>query len=201
MPRVTEEYLRARRDAIVRAAMTLFARLGYSGTTMRMIGAEAQVSVGAISNYFPSKDGIIEASSRAVADHYLINGRLHLKPDESAAEYLSRLCLASEHDADDSVDYSRLSVVTWGETMTSDQIRATMVDVFHEVQVTIREQLVVLQTQGRLPADLDVEAASVLVHALANGYMLHAQLLGEGPTTPPADVLRALLAPGAVPGA
>ena len=196
MPKVTGEYLRERRDAILRAAMKLFAARGYAGTTMRMIGAEAGVSVGAISNYFPSKDGIIEASSQMVADHYLVDDRLSLKPGESAAEYLSRLCVASEYDADDGVDYSRVSVVTWGETMTSDQIRGTMVDVFHEVQVTIREQLVDLQERGQLAADLDVEAASVLIHALANGYMLHAQLLGEGPATPPADVLKALLRPG-----
>ncbi len=194
MPKVTGAYLRERRDNIVRAAMKLFATRGYSGTTMRMIGAEAEVSVGAISNYFPSKDDIIEASSQMVADHYLVADQLSLEPEESVAEYLSRLCVASEHD-DDGVDYSRISVVTWGEAMTSDQVRVAMVDVFHEVQIKLREQLVELQRQGRLAADLDVEAASVLIHALANGYMLHAQLLGEGPRTPPADVLRALLQP------
>jgi AcrR family transcriptional regulator len=41
------------------------------------------VSVGAISNYFPSKDGLIEASSQMVADHYLNDGRLRLRRDET----------------------------------------------------------------------------------------------------------------------
>lgn len=193
MPKVTDDYLRARRDAIVRAATRLFMTRGYAGTTMRMIATEAQVSVGAISNYFPSKDGLIEASSQLVADHYLNDGRLRLRRDETAADYISRLCSAAEHDIVDGIDYSRISVVTWGDAMTSDQVRAAMVDVLHEVQVTIREQLVKLQRQGQLRADLDVEAASVLLHALANGFLLHALLLGDAPATPSAEVLAALL--------
>lgn len=193
MPKVTGEYLRERRDAIVRAAMKLFAERGYAGTTMRMIGAEAEVSVGAISNYFPSKDGIIEASSQAVADHYLVGDRLHLEPGEEMTHYLSRLCTESEQDSEDGVDYSRMSIVTWGEAMTSEQVRAAMVDVFHDVQLKIREQIAVLQEQGKLAADLDVEAASVLIHALINGYMLHAQLLGPRPPAPLDEVAMSVL--------
>lgn len=201
MPKVTGNYLRERRDAIVRAAMRLFATHGYTGTTMRMIGAEAGVSVGAISNYFPSKDSIIEASSQVVSDHYLMGDRLLLLPGESAAEYISRLCAASERDTPDDVDFSRINVVTWGETMTSEGIRSTMVEVFHGVQVKIREQLAILQQQGRLAPGLDLEAASVLIHALANGSMLHAQLLGEGPSSPASEVLGALVAATASDGA
>jgi AcrR family transcriptional regulator len=196
MPKVNADYLRDRRDAIVSAATKLFAARGYAGTTMRMIATQAGGSLGAISNYFASKDSIIEASSQLVADHYLLGSRLDLEPNESAVEYLSRLCRAAEQDIDDGVDYSRISIVTWGETMTSDEIRVTMTDVFHEVQVKIAQQLSILQEQGQLPADLDPEAASVLIHAVVNGYMLHAQLLGKQPSTPLGDVLGALVSPG-----
>jgi AcrR family transcriptional regulator len=196
MPKVNAEYLRDRRDVIVNAAMKLFATRGYAGTTMRMIATQAGGSLGAISNYFASKDSIIEASSQMVADHYLLGGRLDLEPNESAVEYLSRLCRAAEQDVEDGVDYSRISIVTWGETMTSDEIRVTMTDVFHEVQVKIAQQLSILQERGQLPADLDPEAASVLIHAVVNGYMLHAQLLGKQPSTPLGVVLEALVSPG-----
>lgn len=195
MPKVTDEYLRERRDAIVHAAMALFARRGYAGTTMRMIGAEARVSVGAISNYFPSKAGIVEASNQAAADHYLAPDRVRLLPGESAADYLSRLCESTEHDADSDLDFSRLSVVTWGESMTSDEIRSAMVTVFRGLQLAIRDQLVELQEQGKLAPDLDVEAASVLIQALGNGYLLHSQVLGEAPAVPVADLIKALVLP------
>lgn len=45
--------------AIERAAVDLFARLGYHATTMRQIGAAANVRAAAIYHWFPSKEAIL----------------------------------------------------------------------------------------------------------------------------------------------
>ncbi len=60
MPKVTEAHLEARRQQILDAAWTCFARRGYHQTTMQDICKESELSPGAIYRYFPSKEAILE---------------------------------------------------------------------------------------------------------------------------------------------
>ncbi len=65
MPIVTEEHLEARRKQIIGAAAECFIEKGFKKTTMRDICRTAKLSSGAVYNYFPSKDKIIEAIAQA----------------------------------------------------------------------------------------------------------------------------------------
>ena len=49
------------RTAILLAAMELFIRQGYHGTSMRQISNNAGIALGGIYNHFPSKEAIFEA--------------------------------------------------------------------------------------------------------------------------------------------
>lgn len=49
------------RTAILSAAMELFIRQGYHGTSMRQISNNAGIALGGIYNHFPSKEAIFEA--------------------------------------------------------------------------------------------------------------------------------------------
>lgn len=51
----------ASRSRILRAALRLFARHGYDGTSIRMIAHEARISLGLLYNYFPSKRRVLSA--------------------------------------------------------------------------------------------------------------------------------------------
>ncbi|HEY9407971.1 MAG TPA: helix-turn-helix domain-containing protein, partial [Jiangellaceae bacterium] len=53
MPRVSEAHLAARRDQILQAAWTCFARDGFHATSMQDVFAEAGLSAGAVYRYFP----------------------------------------------------------------------------------------------------------------------------------------------------
>lgn len=57
-----------RREQLMAAAMNVFSRLGYDGSTMANIAAEAGVAVGTIYNYFPSKRDLLEA----ITEGYII---------------------------------------------------------------------------------------------------------------------------------
>lgn len=50
-----------RRVAIVRAALTVFARHGYQGSSIRQIAQEANIAQGLLYNYFPSKEALLLA--------------------------------------------------------------------------------------------------------------------------------------------
>jgi AcrR family transcriptional regulator len=58
MPKVTEAHMEARRQQILDAAWTCFARKGYHQTTMQDICEESDLSPGAIYRYFASKEAI-----------------------------------------------------------------------------------------------------------------------------------------------
>ncbi|MEW9799404.1 TetR/AcrR family transcriptional regulator [Alteromonas sp. CYL-A6] len=60
MPKVTSQTLEARKDQILSAAAVCFSRSGFHRTTMRDILREAQLSAGAVYNYFPSKEAILQ---------------------------------------------------------------------------------------------------------------------------------------------
>ena len=62
MPKVPAQYLEARKNEIVDAAMACFLRRGFHQTTMKDICREAQLSPGAVYRYFRSKEDIINAS-------------------------------------------------------------------------------------------------------------------------------------------
>src|SRR3970282_642561 len=65
--RVRREGPRAeRRQAILEAAMKVFARRGYAAASMRAIAREANIAQGAIYLYFPSKRDILLALYRSM---------------------------------------------------------------------------------------------------------------------------------------
>ena len=67
MARVRREDLRAeRRQAILEAAMKVFAQRGYAAATIRAIAREANIAQGTIYLYFPSKRDILLALYRSM---------------------------------------------------------------------------------------------------------------------------------------
>lgn len=63
MPKVSAEYLDKRRQVILDAALSCFARNGFHETTIQDVAREAGVSHGAIYRYFPSKEDMVVASA------------------------------------------------------------------------------------------------------------------------------------------
>ena len=67
-PGLRERGKARRRDAIIRAAYTLFAERGYDTTTVSDIAAAAEVSPRTVAMYFPSKQDIALSRFTAAAD-------------------------------------------------------------------------------------------------------------------------------------
>ena len=67
-PGLRERGKARRRDAIIRAAYTLFAERGYDATTVSDIAAAAEVSPRTVAMYFPSKQDIALSRFTAAAD-------------------------------------------------------------------------------------------------------------------------------------
>lgn len=70
MPRVPAAYAEARIREITDAAYRVFARRGFAAATMQEIADEAGLSVGALYQYFKSKDDIVVAAGKYVRERH-----------------------------------------------------------------------------------------------------------------------------------
>ena len=68
MPKVSEAHMAQRREQILSAARSCFTDKGFHQTTMKDIMAAAQLSAGAVYNYFESKEDIIVAMAEKVVE-------------------------------------------------------------------------------------------------------------------------------------
>jgi AcrR family transcriptional regulator len=61
MPKLTQETIEENKDHIEEAAKQLFIKHGFHGTSMRLIAAQAEVSLGNLYNYYKTKEEILQS--------------------------------------------------------------------------------------------------------------------------------------------
>ncbi len=182
MPRVTDEHRQARREQIVDAAMTTFATQGFQATGMAEVIAASGLSSGAVYRYFTSKDQLIEAIVDRVLDEAagrferLFAERSPLDPGQAVALAVGTV---AEIAARGPVDVSRLAVQAWGEALRDPAVAAVAQRAYGRLRAVFAAELRREVGEGRLPRDLDVEAASAVMLSLVVGFLLQRLLLGD----------------------
>lgn len=86
------------REAILTAARARFAALGYRGTTLRAIAADADVDVSLIAHYFTSKENLLAASMSLPVDIHTVLGSVIPGPLDELAERMLRAFLTTWDD-------------------------------------------------------------------------------------------------------
>ncbi|WP_313688447.1 helix-turn-helix domain-containing protein [Pantoea sp.] len=89
---------RERQDEIIRAARECFRREGFHAASMARLACAANLSVGQIYRYFPSKDAIIEEMVKRIVDGRVAAMRDRVDSDQLAALLAGRENLNSEDD-------------------------------------------------------------------------------------------------------
>ena len=146
MPKLKPDTQRARREHILDAALTCFARGGFHATTMQAICREAGVSPGALYVYFDSKEaliaGLCERDRAEFAERFA-----HLA---AAPDFLEALAAIGEHYfVDESPDKQRFVVEMGIESTRNPRIA----DIFMSVDKYLLRQFrgAVSASQGRGP--------------------------------------------------
>jgi AcrR family transcriptional regulator len=111
-----------RREAIIRAAFTLFAERGYQATTIADIAAAAEVAPRTVLMYFPSKQDIAMARFSATVESLTAAMRA-LPPGESPAESIGRWLRAYQAAADQ--ELAELALRMFAANPELDALRAT----------------------------------------------------------------------------
>ncbi len=179
MPKVSDQYLAARRRQILDAALTEFARQGFHQTSMQAIFEKARLSPGAVYRYFKSKEEIVYA----IASEALGGVAGALEPDESGRplgppEVLDRLFDAAE-GIQLRPERNRLAVQVWGEALHNPRIGGLLRKLFDEVRTRIADQLRDAQRRGALAPTVDPEETARVLLAIAQGFVVQSSLDGE----------------------
>jgi AcrR family transcriptional regulator len=163
MPKVSEDYLTARRRQILDAALVCFARRGFHGTPMHAIFEEAGLSPGAVYRYFKSKEEIVEAIATETLSGFAVamQSRDSGRPDEVLGRLLDAIEAVELRD-----QRLRLALQIWGEAMLNPRLGSF-----------VRE--VIGRLEQRVAAELDVadpDATARVLVAIAQGSVVQRNL-------------------------
>ncbi len=171
MPRVSADYLLARREQILAAAATRFAREGFHRTSMQDVIDEAGLSPGAVYRYFASKDEIIVAISLDAMGMVEAAARDALAADHPLPRLVGELvqALMLQTQADDRM---RLAVQAWGEALRNPTLAEAMQRGLVGVRAALRDRIGAGRDRGEMAADMDPAAAANVVLAMVQGFIL-----------------------------
>jgi AcrR family transcriptional regulator len=174
MPKVSEAYLAARRDAILEAAVTCFDRRGLHATTTDDIAVEAGISAGALYRYFEGKDAIVEAiaAERHAGERALLaRAGSAADPRTAVLEFVDRyFAWISEPDER---RRRRVNVHVWAEALANPRIAAVVAEGLTPAASAV-ELVTRAVADGSLPAHVDPRGFVGVVLALLQGFILQA---------------------------
>jgi AcrR family transcriptional regulator len=124
MPKVKPETLTARREQVLQAAETCFARQGFHQTTIQDVIRESRLSTGCIYSYFASKEELIQAIGE---DRHLRDGALLATKDTETDPLESLRTIARAFLGDlqneQGLRTRRVALLLWAEALRDDVIR------------------------------------------------------------------------------
>lgn len=204
MPKVTDDHRKLRHMQILTAAYQCFGRKGVHQTTMRDICDEANLSTGAVYNYFEGKDDIVEAIARESSqsvDALFEAVDTDQPAPEAIAEVLERLSEVIEQTS--ATNDHRVQVRLWGEALHESSAHdASMREAVLEYQFDLvgRIETIVKRGQDRGEVDPGPEASALAraVVALYQGSILQKALDPDADGSAPLSAVVSLLRPSAV---
>jgi AcrR family transcriptional regulator len=193
MPRVSAEHLAARRQQILDAARRRFARDGFHATSMQQVITEAELSVGAVYRYFPSKSDLIVAIAQQMADGIAIQlSAIAETPDRSLVDVMeAAVGLIETNTGPDGM--LPLVVQVWAEAQRDPALRTMVAHLYGEIVVVYERIAARAITRGELPADADAASVGPALAALVLGYGILRLMTGKVDLTAYRVGLRAIL--------
>jgi len=172
MPRVSANYLEARRSDLLAAAARCFARQGFHRTTMLDVAHEAAASPGAIYRYFRSKEEIIAAiaGERHRGEGALLREAAAGEPG-AALQTLLHAFLGRLMEPEEQA-WRRVTVQLWAEALRDDTVRDVVLAGLSEPLQVLTDVVARAQREGRLAPTADPRAVARVAAAIFQGLVL-----------------------------
>ncbi len=163
-----------RRQQVLDAARICFARSGFHSASMQQICAEAQMSPGALYRYFPSKDSIIEAIAEEERVMAAACTQLLFEPGDLVERIVQVGIEYLKHTRDRAT--GGLTIEIWSESIRNTTVGQRFCEIETTIRDSFRNLLLDARDRGEIDSDADIDAALMLIFALADGLVLHLQL-------------------------
>jgi AcrR family transcriptional regulator len=166
VPKLKPDTQRARREHILDAALSSFARGGFHATTMQTICREAQVSPGALYVYFDSKEaliaGLCERDRAEFAERFAMLAK--------APDFLGALRRLGEHYlVKESVEKQRFVVEMGVEATRNPRIAEIFMSVDKYCNDSFEALFRRLQDEGRIAPRVDIPTLVKVFNVFGDG--------------------------------
>ncbi|MGW5479429.1 TetR/AcrR family transcriptional regulator [Streptomyces sp. NPDC004008] len=193
MPKVSQEYMDARRTQILDAARRCFLRDGFHSTSMQDLFAESGLSAGAVYRHFASKDEMIlaiaEENMREVLT--LVHTVATTRPRGSVGAVIADvLDLVSARSAEH--DIARLAVLAWSEALRNPTLAGQFSTLLNQMRSDLAEVVREHQESGALPRGVTAESIAGALVCLLPGYILQVAMLDPTLVDGVGDAVRSL---------
>ncbi|MGW7524509.1 TetR/AcrR family transcriptional regulator [Streptomyces sp. NPDC054783] len=193
MPKVSQEYMDARRAQILDAARRCFLRDGFHSTSMQDLFAESGLSAGAVYRHFASKDEMIlaiaEENMREVLT--LVHTVATTRPRGSVGVVIADvLALVSARSTEH--DIARLAVLAWSEALRNPTLAGQFSTLLTQMRSDLAEIVREHQKSGALPKEVPAESIAGALVCFLPGYILQVAMLDPTLVDGVGDAVRAL---------
>jgi AcrR family transcriptional regulator len=193
MPKVSDTYLETRRQQVLDAAYSCFARNGFHETTMQDIAREAGVSYGVVYHYFDSKEDVIEEvwqASREAREIRLRKAYEKTTVPDVLAEFLG--LSVSRLERPESIPEMRLRIQLFGEALLNPRIAENLRGVWDYVLELLEDLIRQGQGRGEINPVIDTKALARAYIAVHDGLVLQKAIDPEVDIGKIIDVFRAM---------
>ena len=170
MPRVVDHD--ARRRDIATVALTLLARDGASGLSLRNIAAEMGGSLTLVTHYYANRQELMTDLARQICDGWQSDidrmDEAHHEPRERLRTFLAWMLPLTEKGQEE--EHARLALLV---ADSDPDCRAVLVEFDNYLRELLRQRLAGLVPKKRVPVVAD------LLRAFTSGIVLDAQLTPE----------------------
>ncbi|HKJ31059.1 MAG TPA: TetR/AcrR family transcriptional regulator [Balneolales bacterium] len=179
MPKVGKEYKQSRKIQILQAAAECFSDQGFHQTSMRDICNKAELSAGAVYNYFAGKDDIIESmaevSRNSVKDLFQ-----DIRDTDSRKQVIDKIL----HKLLEVAVYQKennqlnMNIHLWSEALRSDKIKSILMESSRNMNAIIHDRLKNSSTKGN-PSKLSDKQVISLILMAYQGLVLQMALTDD----------------------
>lgn len=173
MPKVTQEYMEARRRQILDAARRCFLRDGFHSTSMQDLFAESGLSAGAVYRHFASKNemitAIVEENIRDVLA--TVHSAAKSRPSNSVGTLMADvLDIVKAKTAEQGI--AGLSVLAWSESLRNPSLARQFDDLMTQMRSALADVVREHQRSGTLTREASPDAIAAALMCILPGYIL-----------------------------
>jgi AcrR family transcriptional regulator len=172
-PKVSDDYLDARRREIIDAAVRCFSQYGFHDATLERIRDQAGLSRGAVYHYFKSKEDIIDAIRAATSeDDQPLIAAFSTAPNAAAGLRALVQVVLDRMTQPTSADANRVGIMLWSEALFNERIHESQLRTMHDGAWPIEELIREGQVDGSINANLDPRATADFILAAIMGIQI-----------------------------